>query len=156
MAVRLNGAAGGRTFNLTIQRDPDRPRHVGSETTFSPLHQPEGGDEAGLELAARRAEWHRDVLHENREALHHTATGDLPGENTPKLPTVFNRERRRGDASQVLLTMIDVGGGETLRHVQRMEPEDTATLLLELLSMGTRDAVYTRSVPAASDLLRSV
>jgi glucose-6-phosphate dehydrogenase assembly protein OpcA len=156
MAGRLSGAAGGRTFNLSVQRDPDRPRHIGSDTAFNPLQQPEGGDEAALELAARRAEWHRDVLHENLEALHHTATGDLPGESTPRHPTVFNRDRRRGDAARVLLTMIDVGGGDTLRHVQRMEPEDTATLLLELLSMGTRDSVYTRSVPAASDLLRSV
>ncbi|HYM67663.1 MAG TPA: glucose-6-phosphate dehydrogenase assembly protein OpcA, partial [Patescibacteria group bacterium] len=92
MAVRLSGAAGGRTFNLSIQRDPERPRRIGSDVGFNPLHQPEGGDEAGLELAARRAEWHRDVLHENIDALHHTATGDAPGESVPKHPTVFNRD----------------------------------------------------------------
>ena len=156
MAVRLSGAAGGKTFNLSIQRDPERPRRIGSDAGFNPLHQPEGGDDAGLELAERRAEWHRDVLHENIDAMHHTATGDAPGESVPRHPTVFNRDRRRGDASLVLLTMIDIGGGDTLRHVQRMEPEDAATLLVELLSMGTRDDVYTRSVPAASELLRSV
>jgi glucose-6-phosphate dehydrogenase assembly protein OpcA len=156
IAVRLSGAAGGRTFNLSIQRDPERPRRIESGAGFNPLHDASGNDDAGLEIAARRAEWHRDVLHENRDALHHTATGDLPGEGKPKPPTVFNRERRQSDSSHVLLTMIEIGGGDTLRHVQRIESEDEAALLLDLLSTGTRDAVYTRAVPAASELLRSV
>jgi hypothetical protein len=95
-------------------------------------------------------------LNENREAMHHSATGDPPGESLPPYPTLFVRERRRADTSLVLLTLIDIGGAETLRHVQRVEPEDEATLLLDLLSMGAHDAVYSRSLVAAAELMRTV
>ncbi|MFI5282777.1 MAG: glucose-6-phosphate dehydrogenase assembly protein OpcA [Candidatus Dormibacterales bacterium] len=153
-AVRISGASGGKTFSLTVQRDPERP-HRNSDGSFTPLHE-SGGDDASLEIAARRAEWHRDVLNENLDTLHHTSTGDAPGESTPRSPTVFSRERRRIEPGHVLLTLIDIGGGETIRHVQRIDPEDDAALLLELLSAGTRDEVYTRALPAASELMRSV
>jgi len=69
---------------------------------------------------------------------------------------VFTRERRRDDASLVLLTMIQIGDGDTLRHVQRVEPEDEAALLLDLLSSGTHDPVFVRSLAAAAELMRSV
>ncbi|MFI5214512.1 MAG: glucose-6-phosphate dehydrogenase assembly protein OpcA [Gemmatimonadales bacterium] len=154
--VRVGGASGGSTFHLSVQRDPERGRVVEPDAAFKELHLTGGEDDAGLELAERRAEWHRDVLHENREALHHTATGEAPGESMPKTPVVFTRERRRDDASLVLLTMIQIGEGDTLRHVQRVEPEDEAALLLDLLSSGTHDPVFLRSLGAAAELLRSV
>jgi len=91
----------------------------------------------------------------NREALHHTATGNLPG-GPAYTSTVLARERRGAENPLVLLTMIDLGGAETLRHVQRVEAEDEATLLLELLSTGANDVVYARSLAAAADLMRAV
>src|SRR5579864_6478574 len=154
--VRLGGASGGSTFNLTVQRDPERGRVAQPDTAFNELHRTGGEDDAGLELAQRKAEWHRDVLHENREALHHTATGKAPGESLPKHPVVFTRERRRDDASLVLLTIIRIGDGDTLRHVQRVEPDDEAALLLDLLSSGTHDRVFVRSLASAAELMRSV
>ncbi len=154
--VRVGGASGGSTFHLSVQRDPERGRVVEPDSAFKELHRAGGEDEAGLELAERRAEWHRDVLHENREALHHTATGEAPGESMPKHPVVFTRERRRDDGSLVLLTMIQIGDGDTLRHIQRVEPEDEAALLLDLLSSGTHDPVFVRSLAAAAELMRSV
>jgi len=154
--VRVGGASGGSTFRVSVQRDPERGRVVEPDTAFKELHRAEGEDDAGLELAERRAEWHRDVLHENRPALHHTATGDAPGESMPRQPVVFTRERRRDDGSLVLLTMIQIGDGDTLRHVQRVEPEDEAALLLDLLSSGTHDPVFMRSLAAAAELMRSV
>jgi hypothetical protein len=95
------------------------------------------------------------VLNENRESLHHTATGDAPGESVSP-PAVFVRERRRADNSLVLLTLIDIGGGDTLRHVQRVEPEDEAALLLRVLSYGTHDSVYERSLSAAAELMQAI
>jgi glucose-6-phosphate dehydrogenase assembly protein OpcA len=153
--VRVTGAAGGKTFSLSIQRDPERP-HRSGDAGFSTLHDSGGEDDAGLEIAARRAEWHRDVLQENRDALHHTATGEVPGESTPRGPTVFNRERRRAETGHVMLTLIDIGGGETIRHLTRIDPDDEAAILLELLSAGAGDSVYTRTLPAATELMRSV
>jgi glucose-6-phosphate dehydrogenase assembly protein OpcA len=154
-AARIGGASGASTFQLSVQRDPERGRVVEPGAAFQTQHPTGGEDDAGLELAQRRAEWHRDVLHESREALHHTATGEPPGESMPKQPNVFTRERRRGDTSLVLLTMIQIGDGDTLRHVQRIEPEDEAALLIDLLSGGTHDAVFTRSVSAAAELMRA-
>ena len=52
--------------------------------------------------------------------------------------------------------MIQIGDGDTLRHVQRVEPEDEAALLLDLLSSGTHDPVFVRSLAAAAELMRSV
>jgi glucose-6-phosphate dehydrogenase assembly protein OpcA len=150
-AVRIAGTSQGATFRLSVQRDPDRPRDASKG--YRVVHQTEGEDDAGLELAERRAEWHRDVLHENLSALHHSATGDPPGESRPKHPVVFTRERRGPDTAQVLLTMIEIGEGAPLRHVQQVEPEDDAALLLDVLSSGTHDAVFTRSLEAASDLM---
>src|SRR5207302_563337 len=82
------------------------------EPAYRTLHATGGEDDAGLELAERRAEWHRDVLHENLDSLHHTATGDPPGESRPKRPRVLSTERRRPDSARVLLTMIEIGDGE--------------------------------------------
>ncbi|MGH7765791.1 MAG: glucose-6-phosphate dehydrogenase assembly protein OpcA [Candidatus Dormibacteraceae bacterium] len=155
-AIRVAGAAGGATFRLSVQRDPERPRAIKPQTAYRSIHRPGGEDDAGWELAQRSAEWHRDVLHENRDAMHHTFTGDPPGESMPKHPVVSIRERRGDDSSQVLLTLIEIRGGDTLRHVQRIEPDDEAALLLDLLSSGTHDPVFVRSLAAASDLMRSV
>ena len=151
-AVRIAGASQGTTFRLTVQHDPER-RPATPEPAYRTLHQTEGEDEAGLELAERRAEWHRDVLHENFESLHHTMTGDPPGESQPRRPVVMNRERRRPDSERVLLTIIEIGEGAPLRHVQQLEPEDEAALLLDLLSTGTHDEVFNRSLAGASALV---
>ena len=158
-AVRIAGSSGGKTYQLSVQRDPERPRRPGPDlgpAGFQALHNAGGEDDAGMEIAQRSAARHREVLHENMAALHHTATGDAPGASIPRHPKVFVRERRSLDTSLVLLTMIDIGGGETLRHVQRIEPEDEATLLLDLLSIGAHDNVYSRSLMGAAELMRSV
>ena len=63
------------------------------------------------------------------------------------------RQGRRPDSARVLLTMIEIGDGEPLRHVQQMDAEDEAALLLDLLSTGTHDEVYNRSLAAASELV---
>jgi hypothetical protein len=68
---------------------------------------------------------------------------------------VFTRERRRDDNSLVLLTMIQIGEGDTLRHVQQVDPEDEAALVLDLLPSGTHDPVFLRSLAAAAELMRS-
>jgi hypothetical protein len=49
--------------------------------------------------------------------------------------------------------MIEIGGGEPLRHVQQLEPDDEAALLLDVLSTGTHDEVYNRSLRAAAELM---
>jgi hypothetical protein len=66
------------------------------------------------------------------------------------------RERRNPDNSMVLLTLIDIGQADTLRHVQRIEPMDDAALLVQLLAMGGRDSVYTRSLAAGVELMRAL
>jgi hypothetical protein len=108
-----------------------------------------------LEIAQRTSAQHRDVILRNRDALHHTATGALPGEPAHR-STVLPRDRRQGGNPLVLLTMIDIGEAQTLRHVQRVEPEDEARLLLELLSTAAHDPVYTRSLTAAAELMRAL
>ncbi len=65
-------------------------------------------------------------------------------------------ERRRQDTSDVLLTMIDIGDAETLRHVQRVPPEDEAAILQRVLFMGARDPVFSRSLIAAAELMRAI
>ena len=158
-AIRIVGGAGGRTFQLSVLRDPERARHVGPDVGaggYQQLHAAGGEDDAGLEIAQRKVMRHRDVLHGNAEQLHHTATGDPPGESVPPRPTVFVRDRRALDNSLVLLTLIDIGGADTLRHVQRVEPEDEATLLLGLLSHGIRDKVFGRSLTAAAELMHAI
>jgi glucose-6-phosphate dehydrogenase assembly protein OpcA len=157
-AMRVAGAAGGRTFQLTVLRDPERAPRPGpgiGAGAFRSQHPTGGEDDAGLELAQRRATWHRDLLNRNRESLHHTATGDAPGESVSP-PAVFVRERRKAESSLVLLTLIDIGGTDTLRHVQRVEPEDEAALLLRVLSYGTHDSVYERSLSAAAELMQAI
>ena len=62
-------------------------------------------------------------------------------------------ERRGQDTTRVLLTMIEIGEGEPLRHVQQLESEDEVSLLLDLLSTGTHDEVYNRSLAAAAELM---
>jgi hypothetical protein len=151
-AVRIAGTSQGGTFRLAVQHDPERT-HTPPEPSYRTLHPTGGEDEAGLELAERRAEWHRDVLHENLEALHHTATGDAPGESRPKQPMVFSNDRRRPDSARVLLTMIEVGEADPLRHVQQLDAEDESALLLDLLSTGTHDEVFNRSLAAAAQLV---
>lgn len=157
-AVRIGGASGGTTFNLSVLRDPGRPRRTAPDIGaggYQSLHAAGGDDDAGLEIAQRKAAWHRDVLHASSENLHHTATGEAPGESSPRKPAVFVTERRN-DNSLVLLTLIDIGGGVTLRHVQQMEPEDESSLLLDLLNHSTRDPVFTRSLAAAAELMRLI
>ncbi len=151
-AVRIAGAARGTTFRLSVQHDPERMRST-PEPSYRSLHTTGGEDDAGIELAERRAEWHRDVLHENLDSLHHTATGDAPGESRPRASTVFRFDRRRQDSRTVLLTMIEVGEGAPLRHVQQLEGEDVPSLLLDLLSTGTHDEVYNRSLASAAELV---
>jgi hypothetical protein len=68
---------------------------------------------------------------------------------------VLRRERRLGD-NHVLLTMIDIGGADTLRHVQRIDNEDEAALLLKLLSTGAHDPAYMRSLGAAAELMKAL
>ena len=157
-AVRMSGAAAGSTFRLSVQRDPERQSRLTSEvgpSEFQARHTAGGEDDAGLEVALRKAAQHRDMVSRNRETLHHTATGALPGE--PGLTSsVLVRDRRRGDNPLVLLTLIDIGEAQTLRHVQRVEAEDEATLLLELLSTGAHDPVYMRSLAAAAKLMRAL
>jgi hypothetical protein len=123
---------------------------------YRTLHNAGGEDEAGLEIAQRSVEWHRDVLDENAEQLHHSATGELPGEGQPQRPAVFVRERRGQENSRVLLTLIEIGEGVPLRHVQQVDPEDEATLLLDLLSHGTQDKVFARSLAAAAELMTAI
>ena len=151
-AVRIAGASRGTTFRLSVLHDPERKRRE-TEPAYRTLHQTDGEDDAGLELTERRAEWHRDGLHENLESLHHTATGDPPGESRPARPVVMNRERRRPDSERVLLMVIEIGESPPLRHVQQLEPEDEAMLLVDLLSTGTHDEVYNRSLAAAAALI---
>jgi len=157
-AVRIAGAAGGSTFRLSVQRDPQRQSRLTSEvgpSEFQRRHLAGGEDDAGLEVAQRRVEQQREMLSRNRDSLHHTATGELPGEPA-HTSNVLIRDRRGGGNPLVLLTMIDIGESETLRHVQRVETADEATLLLELLSMGAHDAVYTRSLIAGAELMHAL
>jgi glucose-6-phosphate dehydrogenase assembly protein OpcA len=156
-AIRLGGASAGSTFQLSVQRDPERWHRLTSEvgpTGLRNLHRPGGDDDAGLEVAHRTATRDREVLLRSREALHHTSTGELPGE-PGQLSTVLARDRRRAE-NHVLVTLIDIGGAETLRRVQRVDVEDEATLLLKLLSTGARDKVYARCLAAAADLMRAL
>jgi glucose-6-phosphate dehydrogenase assembly protein OpcA len=62
-------------------------------------------------------------------------------------------ERRRADTARVLMTMIEIGDTEPLRHIQQLEPEDKTALLIEILATGTHDEVFNRSLRAASDLV---
>ena len=154
-AVRISGTSAGQSFSLTIQRDPERPRRS-SGSEFARLHPAGGEDDAGIELAQRKAAQHLGVVEKNREALHHTATGDAPGESMPARPKVMVNERRRPDTSDVLLTMIDIGDADTLRHVQRVPPEDEAAILQRVLFIGARNAVFNRSLVAAAELMRAI
>ena len=155
-AIRIAGAASGGTFRFSVQRDPERQSRLTSEvgpSEFTRQHFA-GEDEAGLEVAQRKAEQQRVMLSRNRESLHHTSTGDLPGEQAHS--SVLVRDRRRGENPLILLTLIDIGESETLRQVQRVEAEGEATLLLELLSAGAQDVVYVRSLAAAAELMRAL
>ncbi|HSS93577.1 MAG TPA: glucose-6-phosphate dehydrogenase assembly protein OpcA [Candidatus Dormibacteraeota bacterium] len=157
--VRIVGMSGGTTFKLSIARNPERPRRATPDIgplSFQHLHATGGDDEAGMELAHRTAAQHREMAFQNRESLHHTATGDPPDQSVPPRPTVFVRERRSADSSMVLLTLIDIGQAPTLRHVQRIESNDDASLLVELLALGAHDSVFTRSLAAGADLTRAL
>ena len=157
-AVRIGGASAGSTFRMSVQRDPERQSRLTSDvgpSEFQRRFNAGGEDEAGLEIAERKAMQQRDVLARNRESLHHTATGDLPGE-PGQGSGVLVRDRRRGGNPLVLLTQIDLGDAETLRLVQNIESQDEPTLLLELLSTGAHDPVYMRSLGAAAKLMRAL
>ncbi len=154
-ALRIAGSQGGASFSLSVQRDPQRVR--APETgEFQRLHPTGGEDDAAMEIAQRRAARHREVVVRNLESLHHTSTGDPPGESVPPHPTVIPRERRRADTGDVMLTKIDIGDAQTLRHVQRVPDLSESAMLLELLSNGARDPVYNRTLAAAADLLRKL
>jgi glucose-6-phosphate dehydrogenase assembly protein OpcA len=158
-AVRIVGTAGGSTFKVSIARAPARPRQAAPDIgplAFTSLHPTGGEDEAGMEIAQRKAIQHREMAFQNRDSLHHTATGDPPGESVPPRPTVFVRERRNPDNSMVLLTLIDIGGADTLRHVQRIESTQDAALLVQVLALGAHDAVYTRSLAAGAELMQAL
>jgi glucose-6-phosphate dehydrogenase assembly protein OpcA len=158
VGVRIAGAAGGRTYRLSIERDPQRARRVPPDMgggEYRRHHATGGEDEAGFEIAERSAARQREFLFQHRSDLHHASTGDPPGESIPPNPTVLGPERRRGSTG-VLLTMIDIGEADTLRHIQRMGPEDDVTLLVDLLSVGGRDPVYARSLAAAAELMRAI
>jgi len=155
--VRILGVASGTSFKLEISRAPERPRRASPDIgplQFQHLHATGGEDDAGMELAQRKAAQHREMAFQNREQLHHVATGDP--ESVPQRPTVFVRERRSPDNSMVLLTLIDIGAADTLRHVQRIESTTDASLLVEVLALGARDGVYTRSLAAGADLMRAL
>jgi len=154
-ALRIAGTSAGQSFSLSIQRDPERARRP-EDSRFAGLHPTGGEDDAGNELAQRNAARHLGVVEQNRESLHHTSTGDMPGESLPARPKVLASERRRADTSDVLLTMIDIGDAETLRHVQRVPPEDEAAILQRVLFMGARDPVFSRSLIAAAELMRAI
>jgi hypothetical protein len=81
--------------------------------------------------------------------------GSPAEEVRPKHSVVFTRERRRADSAQVLLTMIQIGEGRPLRHVQRIDSEEEFALLLDVLSGGTHDSVFVRSLMAAAELVRA-
>jgi hypothetical protein len=158
-AVRIVGTSGGTTFKLSIARAPERARQPAPDLgplAFASLHPTGGEDDAGLELAQRKAIQHREMAFQNRDSLLHTATGDPPGESVPRRPTVFVRERRNPDNSVVLLTLIDIGGADTLRHVQRIESTQDAALLVQVLGLGAHDAVYTRSLAAGAELMQAL
>ena len=55
----------------------------------------------------------------------------------------------------VLLTLIEIGEGDPLRHVQQLESDDEVSLILDLLSTGTHDEVFNRSLGAAAELMRT-
>jgi glucose-6-phosphate dehydrogenase assembly protein OpcA len=157
--VRIAGGAEGTTFRLSIARAPERARRPSPDlgpSRFEHQHPTGGDDEAGMEIAQRKAAQHREMAFQNRDSLHHTATGDAPGESVPRRPTVFVRERRNPDNSMVLLTLIDIGGADTLRHVQRIEASDDAALLVQVLGLGAHDAVFTRSLAAGAELMRAL
>lgn len=154
-ALRLAGTSAGQSFSLSIQRDPERARRP-EDARFVDLHPAGGEDEAGNEIAQRKAARHLGVVEQNRESLHHTSTGDPPGESVPARPKVLATERRRPDTSDVLLTMIDIGEAGTLRHVQRVPPEDEAAILQRVLFMGARNQVFNRSLIAAAELMRAI
>ena len=65
-------------------------------------------------------------------------------------------ERRRGDTARVLLTMIEIGEGDPLRHVQQLQSEDEVSLILDLLSTGTHDEVFNRSLSSAAELMAKI
>jgi glucose-6-phosphate dehydrogenase assembly protein OpcA len=154
-SVHVAGSAKAASFKFSIQRDPPRarPKQTGE---FQRLHPTGGDDDAGTEIARRRAERHRDVVTKNLESLHHTSSGDPPGENMPGQPTVLPSERRRADVADVLLTKIDIGEAETLRHVQRVPNMSESAMLMELLSSGARDPVYNRALARAAELMRKL
>jgi glucose-6-phosphate dehydrogenase assembly protein OpcA len=76
-----------------------------------------------------------------------------PARATSTASSTYGGERRRPDTTRVLLTMIEIGDGEPLRHVQQLEPDDEVALLLDVLSTGTHDEVYNRSLRAATELM---
>lgn len=154
-SLRIAGTASGKSFSLSVQRDPAR-HHRADSGEFQHLHPTGGDDDAAMEIAQRKAQRHGGVMAQNLGSLHHTSTGEPPDGTGPRQPKIFVHERRRADTRDVFLTMIEIGDGNTLRHVQRVPPIDDSAMLLTLLSTGARDAVYNRSLTAAADLMRAL
>src|SRR5260370_36260731 len=92
--LRIVGAAGGTTFKLEISRAPERSRRAAPDIgplQFQALHATGGDDDAGMELAQRKAAPHREMAFQNGASLHHTATGDPA--TPPPPPPGFARRR---------------------------------------------------------------
>ena len=54
------------------------------------------------------------------------------------------------------LISIEIGGADTLRHVQRIESTQDAALLVQVLALGAHDAVYGRSLAAGAELMQAL
>jgi len=100
------------------------------------------GELAGLRIAG--------VSHGGTFRLEILRNPERPRQAAP--PEDMVRDRRHEDTTHVLLTKIEIGDTEPLRHVQSVETDDEATLVLDLLSNGTHDPVFNRSLAAAYEL----
>ncbi len=120
--------AGGRSIDVNFRSVPQPDRAPG-EVNAIRLAGAAGGTSFRLEV------------------MHDPPRKRAPGETAP------DWERRREDTGRVLLTMIEIGDSNPLRHVQQLEHEDEAALVLDLLSTGTHDEVFNRSLAAAAELM---
>jgi hypothetical protein len=79
----------------------------------------------------------------------------------PKRLPARNDDFQADGAGEFLLAFVETHEPaqaqlERTGHVQHVEPEDEATLLLGLLSSGIHDEVFVRSLAAAAELMRSI
>lgn len=139
---RLRRATGG-TGGVVVAVYSSGERSVEVEFRSVPKEGLVAGELSAVRIAGvSHGTTYRLGVHHNPERSH-SASMDFP-------------ERRRRDTTRVLLTMIEIGEGEPLRHVQQLEPEDEASLLVDLLSTGTHDEVFNRSLLAAEELMRKL